>query len=62
MFLQVLRDCRSVIWCICFLEISDEQMLTVANKCIIGVLEFTGSCAGTEEWQLKFLLDSSVSN
>jgi len=49
MSLQVLRDCRSVMWCICFLEISDEQMLTVANKCIIWVLAFTGSCAGTEE-------------
>jgi len=32
MFLPVLGDCRSVIWCICFLEISDEHMLTVVNK------------------------------
>jgi hypothetical protein len=49
MSLPVLGDCRIVMWCICFLEISDERMLTVANNYIIGVLEFTGFCASTEE-------------
>jgi len=59
----VLGECRGVVWCICFLEISEEHMLTVANKYIIEVLEFTGSCdESTKEWQLKFLLDSSVTN